>query len=171
MQSQVFHPCHQILINVKLHLALLYGNLKPFRLLEMSQPHLERKLQCIRDVLDTLSKIGKKKKRYKTYWRKNSFETFLRRYWLFIIKRKITKWTHQDQSLHGPKGLYEGQNYQGPIRRSIDPTKGQVKLFDISPKFVFERVENCENLWINLAHYVITYCPSSILQSLNQNLN
>ena len=62
MQSQVFHPCHQILINVKLHLALLYGNLKPFRLLEMSQPHLERKLQCIRDVLDTLSKIGKKKK-------------------------------------------------------------------------------------------------------------
>ena len=70
MQSQVFHPCHQILINVKLHLALLYGNLKPFRLLEMSQPHLERKLQCIRDVLDTLSKIGIKKKRYKTYRKK-----------------------------------------------------------------------------------------------------
>ena len=116
-------------------------------------------------------KLVKRKKGIRLIGEKNSFETFLRRYWLFIVKRKITKWTHQDQSLHGPKGLYEGQNYQGPIRRSIDPTKGQAKLFDISPKFVFERVENCENLWINLAHYVITYCPSSILQSLNQNLN
>ena len=120
-------------------------------------------------------KLVKRKKGIRLIGEKNSFETFLRRYWLFIIKRKITKWTHQDQSLHGPKGLYEGQNYQGPIRRSIDPTKGQAKLFDISPKFVFERVEIVKSLlgrnWINVTHYVITYCPSSILQSLNQNLN
>ena len=40
-----------------MHLALLYGNVKPFTLIELSQPQLERKLQCIRNVLDTLSKV------------------------------------------------------------------------------------------------------------------
>ena len=87
-----------------------------------------------------------KRKRYKVYWEKNSFETFVRRYWLLITERKITKRTHQDQGFHGPKRLYEGQNYQGPIRRSIDPTKGQPKLFDVSPKFVFERVDIVKSL-------------------------
>ena len=52
-----FHQCHQVMIDVKLHLAVLYGNLRSYSLPTLSHPQMERKLQSIRDVLDTLAKV------------------------------------------------------------------------------------------------------------------
>ena len=45
------------MIDVKLHLAVLYGNLRSCSLPSLSHPQMERKLQSIRDVLDTLAKV------------------------------------------------------------------------------------------------------------------
>ena len=56
-QGTKFHPCHQVMIDVKLHLAVLYGNLRSYSLPTLSHPQKERKLQSIRDVLDTLDQV------------------------------------------------------------------------------------------------------------------
>ena len=45
------------MIDVKMHLALLYGNLKMYSILQMKHPQLQRKLQCTRDVLSTLTQV------------------------------------------------------------------------------------------------------------------
>ena len=39
-----------------MHLSLLYGNLKMYSILQMTHPQLERKQQCLKDVLSTLTK-------------------------------------------------------------------------------------------------------------------
>ena len=56
-QGTKFHPCHQVMIDVKLHLSVLYGNLRSYSLPTLSHPQKERKLQSIRDVLDTLERV------------------------------------------------------------------------------------------------------------------
>ena len=45
------------MIDVKLHLSVLYGNLRSYSLPTLSHPQKERKLQSIRDVLDTLERV------------------------------------------------------------------------------------------------------------------
>ena len=45
------------MIDVKLHLAVLYGNLRSYSLPSLTHPQKERKLQSIRDVLDTLDQV------------------------------------------------------------------------------------------------------------------
>ena len=39
-----------------MHLSVLYGNLKMYSILQMNRPQLERKQQCLKDVLSTLTK-------------------------------------------------------------------------------------------------------------------
>lgn len=55
--SRIFHPNHETMIDVKMHLAGLYGNLRSHPLFQLTRPQLERKLQCLRDVLTTLSQV------------------------------------------------------------------------------------------------------------------
>ena len=55
-QESVFHPNHHTMLDVKMHLSLLYGNLKMYSILQMNRPQLERKQQCLKDVLSTLNK-------------------------------------------------------------------------------------------------------------------
>ena len=55
-QESVFHPNHHTMLDVKMHLSLLYGNLKMYSILQMNHPQLERKQQCLKDVLSTLTK-------------------------------------------------------------------------------------------------------------------
>ena len=43
------------MIDVKMHLAILYGNIRSHTLTQMSHPQLERKIQCIQEVLSALS--------------------------------------------------------------------------------------------------------------------
>ena len=55
-QESVFHPNHHTMLDVKMHLSLLYGNLKMYSILQMNHPQLERKQQCLKDVLSALTK-------------------------------------------------------------------------------------------------------------------
>lgn len=56
-QESVFHPNHHTMLDVKMHLSLLYGNLKMYSILQMNHPQLERKQQCLKDVLSTLTQV------------------------------------------------------------------------------------------------------------------
>ena len=44
-QSKYLHPNNYILINAKMKLGLLYGNYGKYKLLTMSRPNIDRKIQ------------------------------------------------------------------------------------------------------------------------------
>ena len=56
-QSHKIHPQNYILINAKLKLGLIYGNVKPYQMDFLSRTQLERKRQVCEEVLETLGKV------------------------------------------------------------------------------------------------------------------
>ena len=56
-QSKNLHWQNYILINAKMKLGLLYGNVRPYTMDKLNRVMLERKRQVCQDVLDTLSKV------------------------------------------------------------------------------------------------------------------
>ena len=56
-QSKHLHWQNYILINAKMKLGLLYGNIKPYTYENLTRSQLERKRQVCQDVLDTMSKV------------------------------------------------------------------------------------------------------------------
>jgi len=56
-QSKHLHWQNYILINAKMKLGLLYGNIKPYTYENLTRSQLERKSQVCQDVLDTMSKV------------------------------------------------------------------------------------------------------------------
>lgn len=56
-QSSKLHPQNYILTNAKLKLGLLYGNVKPYLVNELSRTLLGRKRQVCEEVLETLGKV------------------------------------------------------------------------------------------------------------------
>ena len=56
-QSKHLHWQNYILINAKMKLGLLYGNIKPYTYESLTRSQLERKRQVCQDVLDTMSKV------------------------------------------------------------------------------------------------------------------
>ena len=55
--SSLLHPYNHLLIDVKQKLALLYGNIAQYSMVNMSRPAKQRKVQLCLEVMDCLGKV------------------------------------------------------------------------------------------------------------------
>ena len=55
--SSQLHPYNYLMIDVKQKLAMLYGNIPQYKMVDMSRPAKHRKIQLCMGVMDCLSKV------------------------------------------------------------------------------------------------------------------